>query len=313
MLRRNLILIHRGPEYTGDFDEIAVKVNARDPLITVYHMPPNYAGDLPAGAWDQPTLTVALLPRFRFKVRRGPVLMNKPMSKLDQQEVFRQNRIPFPPALPFRFGMKLDPILFGDFVLLKPADLRLTSRDNGTIVLRRRRAEAVTPDDFPPTHPLRASAQGCIVQRFIHTGEYPSCYRATTFMGEVLSLELFEAKRASPPLSAPDSEIERGAFAPKTNRHFSFVEDEDVLQLARHVAACFPGLPLLGIDILRDTAGRLYALETNGGGNTWHFSSKNWAEHRRTNPEYYQYMRTQFGAFDIAAERLCEAVHRLAS
>lgn len=309
LTRRNLIIIHRGPEYTRDFDEIAAKVNALDPLITIYHMPSSYAGDLPPGAWEHPTLTVALLARFRFKVRRGPVLMNKAMGKLAQQEVFRRNGIPSPPALPYRFGMKLDPILFGDVVILKPADLRLTSRDNGTMVFRRKRAEALTIGDVPPSHPLRWSAEGFLVQRLIYTGPYPSNDRATTFLGEVMSLERFVSSRTVPPLTAPDAEIEAADFAPKSGRHYHFVEDEDVLALARRTAAAFPRIPLLGIDILRDEQGRLHVLEINAGGNTWHYSSKMWEEDRRANPDYYEYLRTQFGAFDIAARRLCEEVH----
>lgn len=309
LIRRNLILIHRGPRYARDFGEIAAKVNALDPLITVYHMAARYAGGLPPGAWEHPTLTVALLEKFRFKVRRGPVLVNKAMGKLEQQEVFRHNGIPSPPALAFRFGMRLDPILFGEFVILKPADLKLTSRPNGTMVLRRKRAEALTLDDLPPSHPLRWSAEGFLVQRLIYTGPYPANYRATTFLGEVMSLEHFQSSRAVPSLTASDAEIEAGDFAPKVDRHYRFVEDEDVLAQARRTAACFPAIPLLGIDLLRDTSGRLHVLEINAGGNTWHYSSKMWEEDRRAHPEYYEYLRTQFGAFDIAARRLCEEVH----
>ena len=313
MTRRNLIIIHRGPEYTKDFDEIADKVNALDPRITVYHMPPSYRDGLPTGAWDSPTLTVALLAKFSFTVHRGPVLMNKAMEKLDQQDVFRKNNIPYPPAMPFRCGMTLDPILFGDFVLLKPADLKLTSQDNGTAVFRRKRAEMLTMDSFPPSHPIRWSAKGFLVQRLVYTGEYPSSHRAATFLGEVMSLERFQSRRPTPPLDAPDHEIETADFAPKSDRDYDFVGDEDILLLARRVAACFPSIPLLGIDILRDTKGRLFVIEINAGGNTWHYSSKAWAEHRRTNPEYYVRLRTQFSAFDVVARRLCEAVQAQAS
>jgi hypothetical protein len=50
--------------------------------------------------------------------------------------------------------------------------------------------------------------------------------------------------------------------------------DPDVLELARKVHAAFPNIPRLGTDILREAAtGKLYVLERNPGGNTWHFSS----------------------------------------
>ena len=79
------------------------------------------------------------------------------------------------------------------------------------------------------------------------------------------------------------------------------------------MATCFPSIPLLGIDILRDTKGRLFVIEINAGRNTWHYSSKAWAEHRRTNPGCYVRLRTQFSAFDVVARRLCEAVQAQAS
>ena len=161
---------------------------------------------------------------------------------------------------------------------------------------------------FPPAQPFRWSEKGFIVQRLVHTGDYPYSYRATTLLGELLSLERFGSRRSTPSLDASDHEIETADFAPKPDRDYRLVDDEDVLTLARRTAACFPALPLLGIDILRDTKGRLYVIEINAGGNTWHFSSKVWEEHRRADPQYYVDMRQQFGAFDIAARRLCEVV-----
>ena len=85
MSQRNLILVHRGQDYVQDFDEIAGKVNALDRGITVYHLPAALNADLPHGAWQHPTLTVSLSSKFRITVRRGPILSNRPIGKLDQQ------------------------------------------------------------------------------------------------------------------------------------------------------------------------------------------------------------------------------------
>lgn len=313
MPKRNLILIHRGPEYEKDFDEIATKVNQLDRSITVYHLPAGLDTELPIAAWQNPTLTVALTSKFRIPIKRGPILKNFAISKLAQQEIFRKNGIATPPATPFRFGMKLDPILFGDFVILKPADLSLTSNGQGIHVFRRTRTENLTITSFPPSHPIRRTRQGYIVQRFVDTGLYPLSYRATTFLGEVMTLERFEGEEATPSLKAPDEEIERANFAPKDKRHFSFSDDPQVMTFARQIAAAFPNIPLLGIDIIKSTSQKLYVLEVNAGGNTWHYSSKMWADDRKKNPEYYMNMRTQFGAFDIAARRLTETTLKLAA
>lgn len=313
MTKKNLIIIHRGPEYEQDFHDIATKVNALDRGITVYHLPWALKVELPLGAWQHPTLTIALTSKFALPIRRGPILRNRAIPKLAQQEMFRSHGIPTPPALPFRFGMKLDPILFGEFVILKPMDLKLTSRGDGISVFRRNRLETLKADFFPASHPIRWSSAGFLVQRFIHTGTFPSNYRATTLLGEVLTLEKFEARNATPPLTASDEDIDMADFSPKTNRAYSFSSDEDVLSLARKVARSASDIPLLGVDIVKDQTGRLFVLEMNAGGNTWHYSSKMWEEHRKTNPEYYESMKNQFGAFDIAARRLCDEVLRQAA
>ena len=311
--RRNLILIHRGPEYQNDFTEIGQKVIALDASIAVFHLPARLVTELPAGAWQYPTLTVALTSQFRLPIRRGPILRNTPIDKLVQQEIFRRNGIQTPFAVPFQFGMKLDPALFGDFVILKPSDLGMTSQGLGIQVFRRARLELLTASSFPPSHPVRWSPQGFIVQQFVHTGTYPLNYRATTFLGDVMTLEVITGSAPTPPLSAPDDEIERANFSTKEDRNWTTVDDPHVIRFARQVAAAFPAIPLLGIDVIRSTSQQLHALEVNAGGNTWHYSSKMCESDRIENPEHYVRMRNQFGAFDIAARRLTLATQRLAS
>ena len=57
---------------------------------------------------------------FHLPIKRGPVLKVQAIGKLAQQDILRQHGLPTPPALPFTFGMMLDPIMFGDFVVVKP-------------------------------------------------------------------------------------------------------------------------------------------------------------------------------------------------
>ena len=68
MAKRNLILIHRGPEYQQDFREIARKVTAIDKDITVYSVASSSLEQLPPLAWLWPTLIVALTPQYRLRV-----------------------------------------------------------------------------------------------------------------------------------------------------------------------------------------------------------------------------------------------------
>ena len=66
--------------------------------------------------------------------------------------------------------MKLDPILFGEFVVLKPVNLKLTSHGDGVMLFRRRRLEALRREDFPRAHPLNSMESAFLVQRYVHTG-----------------------------------------------------------------------------------------------------------------------------------------------
>lgn len=312
MPKRNIIIIHRGPEYQRDFDDIGARVNALDRNITVYHLPNTLKAELPDSAWQHPTFTVSLAPKFRIAIRRGPVLRNHPIEKLAQQDVFRKHGIATPPALAFQPGMKLDPLLFGDFVMLKPIDLSLTSNGQGLLVFRRKRLETLRLSDLPASHPLRGP-DGFIVQRFVNTGPNPYSFRVTTFLGEVLTLERFTSTAPCPPLTADDAAIESADYSNKNARRYAVEKNAEVEAFARRAAAAFATVPLLGVDVLRDESGKLHVIEVNAGGNTWHYSSTTYDLHRWQNPSYYKNMREQFGAFDIAARRLVEEARSRAS
>ena len=82
-----------------------------------------------------------------------------------------------------------------------------------------------------------------------------------------------------------------------------FVFDADVMPVAKAAARAIPEVPLKGCDILRDErTGRVYVLELNPGGNTWHFSSAFLAQVRTEDPpEQNQSRLTQFDALSTAA------------
>lgn len=326
MTKRNLIIIHRGPAYVPDFDAISAKVRVLDADISVHHQAASLGTCLPDQAWQHPTLTVALTSVFKLAVRRGPVLRNHQVEKLVQQALFRKHGIPTPPALPFHFGMKLDPILFGEFVVLKPMNLFMTSRGVGIHLLRRRQAESITLDDFPADHLIRGDHKGYIVQKFIDTGEYVADHRVATFFGRVLYANCATAREPRPELHPVIPNVTDNTISGLVQQSdWRWHADADVLELARKVHAAFPGIPLLGIDILRQAGtGKLFVLECNPGGNTWHFSSstgRSW--HARIGrslgaPEHQaeaagrKMLLEQFSAFDRVAEALVEKTRTLA-
>lgn len=79
------------------------------------------------------------------------------------------------------------------------------------------------------------------------------------------------------------------------------------------MAEAFPNNPLLAIDILRDgDTNKLYVLETNLGGNTWHFSSALSRNYPGYDDETRKATLLQYGAWDVAAQASVKKTHELA-
>jgi D-alanine-D-alanine ligase-like ATP-grasp enzyme len=80
--------------------------------------------------------------------------------------------------------------------------------------------------------------------------------------------------------------------------------DEDVLDLARRTAAALPEVPVHAIDVVREAKnGKIYVLEANPGGLTWHLSSDHGKRFQeRFNVDFY----AQFDALSVAADVLIE-------
>ncbi len=310
-----LIVVHRrGSEYEADFGEICAKVEALDPQIAAYSADALSPAPISDREWQRPTLVVSLLEGWAFRVVRGTVLCNFEIDKLVQTKILRKAGVPTPPDLPFRPGMRLDPIMFGEFVLIKPMNLRMTSKGVGIQVMRRTRLEQLRPFDVAMDHPLRRDRKGYIVQKLVNTGQFPTSYRVATFLGELIYALKYQALVPSPDLASADSVIEAGNFSQKGERRMELFENDELFSLAKKVAGAFEMVPLLGIDFVRDHKSlQPYVLEVNAGGNTWHFASRMWAKRRRESPELIRSMKDQFSVYDAAARALVAKTRQLAS
>ncbi|MEJ0098013.1 MAG: hypothetical protein WDM84_08965 [Bauldia sp.] len=84
------------------------------------------------------------------------------------------------------------------------------------------------------------------------------------------------------------------------------IKEPDVMALAGPIHAAIPEVPLKGCDLLREEGtGKLFVIEANCRGNTWHFSSTHLAESRKKmGPEYELQRRRQFDAMRTAARVL---------
>jgi hypothetical protein len=296
-----LILLYR-PEAKQDFDAIADRIEMRAPDIVIVTGSIGADQTLPPNVWARPTLTVAL-GRFRLEIKRGLIYRCRRVLKDEQFENYRAAGIDTPLTARFRLGMELDPALWGDHVILKP--MHINSHGEGIHLVRTGRASALTLEDFSQDHPIRRDDY--LVQEFIDTGEYPCHYRVVSFLGEALSFRRNFVTTKRPPLDADDDSLMRGNIVSNFEADDGGTElsnDAEILDFARRMHAAQPGIPLQGLDILRHTrTGKLYALESNCGGNTWGFSSEMGEKARRffggTGP-----MIEQFGAWDIAADAL---------
>ena len=328
MPERNLIIIHRGSEYVRDFTEIAEKISAIDPAISVFSIGPKITRAMPDDAWRRPTLTVALMSNFKADIKRGPVLRNRQIHKPGQYRAFVEAGLPTPPTVNFVPGIKLDPFLFGEYVVIKPINPDLGSYGRGIQLIRRRRLETMRRSDFPRDHLIHRDRDGYIVQRFIDTGPLLPLYRVTTLFGVPLFCWLEKEKVPLPPSGSADADIEARRIVSNTGDfrdRYPFAE-QDILDLSVRVGRALPDIPLLGMDIIREEkSGKPYVLECNPGGNTWHFSSKLTTGVRRRmggvtvvgekKAEVLgrQMLIDQFGAWDRAAEVLVEKTRALAA
>lgn len=262
---------------------IAREVVKSAPDITVHIVRPGgTAADLPAWKWELPALTVGLGRSSGFVPRRGPMLHNRPVKKLDQYHRFAACGIPSPYTERFVFGRSCCEQRFGSHAVLKPLPLDLTSSMGNMMLCETRRLHLLRPDGFAPDHFLRRAP--ALVQRFIDTGTRPEYFRVLTLLGEPILWMRVKSAAEQADLSSGAYHVEKAIIDPRStyaaategfSELIEFVVPEDVSRFAREVCRAFPDIPLQACDIVREAAtGTLHILEINAGGNTWDFSSK---------------------------------------
>lgn len=311
--RRGLILVAQ-PEYmaTDDLVIIRDKIHRQAPDLSVLIVGRNDRADLiDPTFWHQPVLTVSFGPLGRFSPRRGRVLQNRAIPKLDQYIELNRAGVRTPKTARFQFGMDLSAGEWGEFCILKPASLDSTSNGHGLYLYRTERLGGLLPSDLPPDHLARREPM--LVQSFIDTGPKFQVFRCLTLFGERIYQNRTEAPEEHPPLDLDDESIESIVPEPPRSRSTPQIdEDASVMEFARRIAEAFKDIPLLGCDVVRHHAsGELYALEVNAGGNVWHLSSPR-TEGSRSIAKIQAYVKT-FNSYDTAASALIRVSRRSAS
>lgn len=303
-----------------DLFEIGQEIVRQAGDIAVHIVTPrDLATSVPENKWQLPALTVGLVPLHRFTPPRGRIFAASPIKKLEQFARFRACGIATPRSERFEFGKTYSEADWGEFCVLKPLPLTLTSKGNIQLI-RTRRLAAISPADFPPGHFLNQAP--ALLQQFIDTGENASYNRVMTLFGTPLLWWRGFSPIARPPLTAPDAEIEKAIIEPKDNfiRANFEVKLRRVLEVEPEIAAfasqmheAFPAIPLKGCDVLKEkTTGRLYAIEINGGGNVWHFSSALFSR-SRAQMGGRQAMLAHYDPWPAAAKILIEMTRRHAA
>lgn len=290
----------------ADFIDIAGRIRAQATDIRVQVLQPKTIHSIARDTWDNPTLLVCLVSIPEIKIKRGKVLITRPIPKLQQCEMMQLGEVPTPHIERYRSGMVLDEALWGSHVVLKPVDLRLTSNGTGLEIISTKKLSGRSEQDFPPNHFTRTNKM--LVQRFIDTGPRPVWYRACIFMGEVLYISKVISDVQKTGGDVPANFHSKAKHLLKEFGHYPQIH-----AFARRMAAAFPQFPLLGCDILQEEkTAEIYGIEVNAGGNVWHFSSQFLAESRKHHPEHNEARLTQYNAFETAAKALINATRRQA-
>jgi hypothetical protein len=310
--RKNLVVIVNQQFCNPrDFTDIARRIRKQASEIEVSVATTDALSAIPEQTWQSPCLTVSLSKLERFRPSRGEFVYNHPIPKLAQTLMMKTSGISVPHADQFKFGMDFPAEIWGEHVMIKPIPLHLTSHGLHMQVFRREKIASMTASDFPKDHLIHRSPM--IAQKFVYTGKYPSTNRVLTLFGEVLYVMKIQSLQPSPNLTDSDEVIESGDFTSKKHREYLFGDYPDEFAFAERVSKAFLRIPLLGIDVIREeTTQKLYALEVNAGGNTWHYSSHMWAKRRLLYPEAVRMMRDQYSAFDTAARGFIKATRLFA-
>jgi hypothetical protein len=301
--RRNLLLVaHPDANHLPTFREVARHV--REICSDVVPIVADHRRRR-LGRWrwaSRPTLVFSPVELQRFRPARGAVYHGRHLPKSAELEAMERAGIPVPRWT--LLGPDREPDLgsFGPYVVTKPD---LGKRGAEVRIVKRSRVR------WKPEHGATR-----VAQEFIYTGRWPLSYRVTTLFGEVLWSMRAEADRSRRPLEHRDAwtgDARGGGMSIVSTGKgsvFALTEDPEVLELGRRIHEAFPAIPLLGSDIVREVpSGKLYALEANASGWTWHFSSPTGLTLQQT---FGLDFDAQFGGLRRAAETLVERTRRLA-
>ncbi|MEX2129185.1 MAG: hypothetical protein WD871_13215 [Xanthobacteraceae bacterium] len=303
---RNLLILHTPTaQALSDWVEVKDRIEARAPDIEV-RIASNLARNSVTRRWQvsRPSLVFSPSPLLEYQPAGGRVYAGRHLHELAKDEELRrltQAGLPVPATIRLTPDLRLIGEPWSEYVVVKP-----TTGWSGKMV------RLVRTEDLPRryTELSRDGRVQMLVQPYIDHVDAegrPGTYRVTTLFGH----EIWVAYMYRPvprPLLGEIAADPAGIIAVNDRSHariMTFCREENLIALARSAFRAFPEIPVLGIDIIRETAtGRLFLMECNPSGNVWHFSSDRARE--VTTPEYRRGMYEQFNLLDRTADLLIE-------
>ncbi len=307
---RNLVLVQTPHlQSREEFEAIAAKVRTLAPDIEPYVVNNTIPNSVSRRRMaSRPTLVFSPIALRNFRPVRGKVYAGHNYRKMGEVDRLVAAGIPVPEGVMLTPETRLDPATWGPFTVLKPS---AGMGGDGVRLVRTRDVRWTDPRALPPDDPCYGIP--LIAQRFIDTGEHTTCHKVTVFFGRVIWSTTSRLIAPRTITLDPDGAepIEYPIAANHGERTITLNYERDVLEFGATTAAVFPDVPVLGVDVIRDCHdGRLYILEVNSGGRTWHTSSNlgiKLQHDRRIN------FVTQFGAHDIIAAALVEKTRKEAA
>jgi hypothetical protein len=271
MARRNLVLVARPRQANiiADFQKIVAhcrEIASDIHPIGILDAPRSLLRTILLAA--NPTLVFAPQRLLFFHPLRGAVFRGKLLPKSEEYRRLEAAGIAVPPWKLLTRSHSPDLSALGRHVVTKP-DYGARGADVRIRLAARARWK-------PPNTPVRLAARaGVIAQKFIYTGRWPISYRVGTLFGRILYSWKVEASHTRRPLESPDHFDGNAITSSHKGSSFWLNDDPEIAALAEAAHHAFPTIPLLGTDILREEpGGRLYVIEVNSSGETWHFSSR---------------------------------------
>jgi len=307
MSKYNLILFHI-PQCISDFWTVKNMMAGQAPDIEVHCIArgDTVAPDFWSRVGERPTLLFSPLKIPASQGVRGTRMDNTLIGKLAEMEMLAKAGVPIPPAEKIVPDTMLDESEWGSFVVVKPDT---SGGGKGVRLERTKDVRWFDPRIYPANDPRRGTDM--LAQRYVYTGPHGQCYRVFTVLGRVIysivSTATIETPRPDP---ANKDATDIGIAVNKNNRIIKHNYDEEVLALGESVHHKFPRFPSLGIDIIREyETGRLFVLELNSGGGTWHLSTQFGLHQQRTHGLVHY---GQFNALQRITDALIETTRKLA-